>query len=70
MTSSTTRIIGICAPLSSRKSVVRGERLETVKVSVKRLVCVVLFVTSTDVSASMTSLGTGTGTPGPIISWR
>jgi hypothetical protein len=70
MTTRTTRTIGICEPPSRRKSVFNRERLETENVSVKRLAVSVLFVTSTAVSASMTSVGIGTGMPGPIINCR
>ena len=59
------------APPVSRNSVCSGERFEMRSVSSKPL-CVSPEPDSTLTSctASSTSRGAGTGTPGPISSWR
>src|SRR5204863_4975810 len=59
---------GGVAPPASRNSVFSVDVLSSEKVIWKPLRPCVLVVTVTAVSASMTSLDTGTGTTGPIIS--
>src|SRR4051812_21386122 len=58
-------------PPVSRKSVCSGERFEIFSASSKPLCVSPEFdSTVTCVTASITSRGAGTGTPGPMRSWR
>src|SRR4051794_31823017 len=67
----TTRKIGMLEPPVSRKSVCSGERFEILSASSKPLCVSPEFdSTVTCVTASITSRGAGTGTPGPMSSWR
>jgi hypothetical protein len=58
------------APGARRNRVCRGERLLSVNASSNPLRPVALTVTCTDVSASISGLGTGTATTGPASSVR
>src|SRR5580765_6815254 len=71
VTAMTTRKIGMLEPPVSRKSVCSGERFEIFSPSSKPLCVSPEFdSTVTCVTASITARGAGTGTPGPIRSWR
>src|SRR5258706_8086928 len=69
-TMTTTRINGIAAPPLTRKMVWSGDFVDSMNVSWKTLAACVSLVTCTETSASITSRGIGTGTPGPIINCR
>src|SRR3954447_4739300 len=71
VTAITTRKIGMLEPPVSRKSVCSGERFEIRSASSKPLCAPPeLDSTVTLVTESITSRGAGSGTPGPIRSWR
>src|ERR1700722_9181265 len=68
VTTITIRIMGICAPPTTRNNVWRGERLSRINFNWKPLGRSDREITSTLVNASSTSFDTGKGTAGPIMS--